>query len=218
MLELQRLDQAEVGAGVVHLLDVVLLGERRDRQDLDVLGLRVLADRLAERDAVDAGHHHVHDHQVGLHAADLDAGLVAVAGLLDLQLRLELLEQPADDLADVRLVVDDQDRALLLVAGEEAFVHGNVVLLEERAEVLRADPVVPAGRGEGPELPGLDPLQDAVVRHGAVLRDLGSREEPASVFVRVLAAHGITPRRPFCRGCRRFREQYRFRFLGMQLA
>ena len=35
VLELERLDEAEIGPRVVHLLDVVLLGKRRDGQNLD---------------------------------------------------------------------------------------------------------------------------------------------------------------------------------------
>src|SRR5262249_12809844 len=132
--------------------------------------------------------------EVGLHGSDLDAGLVSVGGLLDAQVGLHLLEHASHDLADVRFVVHDENRAGLGGSGEEGLVDRDVVLLQELPEVLRADAVVTTGGRERAQLPGLDPLQHAVVRHGAVARDLRGREEAPSGLR--LTAHTRNPRYP----------------------
>jgi hypothetical protein len=113
----------------------------------------------------------------------IDPCLVAVRGLLDPQGWLHLGEDPSNDLADVGLVVDDEDRARPRRPLEERLVDRNVVLVEERPEVLGTHTVVPAGGREGPQLAGLDPFQNAVVRDRTVACDLRRGEETTTVLL-----------------------------------
>ncbi len=142
---------------------------------------RVVADRAAQRDAVHARHHHVHDDEIGLQAADLDARVVAVAGLLDPQSPARA--RSARGGRSPGCPARRRRRAPYARAApprKNASSIGMSYFCEERPEILGADPVVSAGRRERSELPGLDPLEDAVVRHGAVSSDLGGGEEASS--------------------------------------
>jgi hypothetical protein len=75
-------------------------------------------------------------------------------------------------LDEVLLVIDHQDPRTITGLGAEA---------ERRLkplELARADPEVPAGRPEGFELSGLDPVLDGAHRHLAPARDLTRRQIP----------------------------------------
>src|SRR5574343_1574841 len=109
--QLQRaegLDQVVVGAGLLARFAVLLLAAGGQQHDLGAGHGRVALDALADLQAVElAGHHHVQQHHVRADRLGHAQTEGAVRGLVDLVV-LELQRHP-DQLADVGLVLDDQN-------------------------------------------------------------------------------------------------------------
>ena len=104
---LDRLGQILVGAGIQAMHDVLQRGFRGHQDDRHVRQRSIGPNLPGDLEAIQLGHHHVEEHEVGqqrtnrlqrLLAVDRLRGLVAPAR----QARLQ-------DLAVVRVVVDDQD-------------------------------------------------------------------------------------------------------------
>ena len=67
-------------------LAVPVTGETGQDDDLRLVGVRGLADALADLDSPHARHHHIENHQVGMEGRDLEPGLDRVRGRLYLVL------------------------------------------------------------------------------------------------------------------------------------
>ena len=102
----ERLDQIIVGAGVKALDLGFLAGARRQHDDWQVAQLRAFAHRTQQTEAIELGHHHIADQQVGPgRLRTLQRGLPVGRGL-DL---VTLLDQHARDIAaQVGVVVGDE--------------------------------------------------------------------------------------------------------------
>jgi hypothetical protein len=100
------------------------------------LGLRgAAADLAGGLEAVEAGHHHVHEDDVGVELLDGVEGFAAVAGIADDFDFLLVLEEHAEGLAEHRVVIDDEDLdaagvhagGLLVGHGWNPFLFGSAV-------------------------------------------------------------------------------------------
>ena len=102
---------------------LIVSGHRQTVQHRDGGVARLLAKRAEERQAVLAGQHEVEHDGVHRLAGEHGAHLAAVDGAADLQ--LVLLQVVGQQLADVGVVVDDQD---VVGLGGAAAVHGGGIL------------------------------------------------------------------------------------------
>ena len=141
LVGLVALEQVDVALGViadprqeleaVGELDDVVVGPQRERLGLDrrlflgrehdhrrLAGRLVGPERLDQGQAVDIGHDQVLEDHRGLEPVCLVEGLGGVAAVVEDDVRLAG-QHPAHGLADHRLVVDQQDRDLVL--GQDGF-------------------------------------------------------------------------------------------------
>ena len=105
LVEAERLGDVVVAAGVEArdlVFGLVLRGEEEDRR-----GVAGAAEALGDAEPVHVGEHHVEDDQVGLLLEDGRDRLGAVGHGLHLETRES--EARDEQVADVRLVVDDED-------------------------------------------------------------------------------------------------------------
>src|SRR5215470_9841844 len=170
--EALSLDEERVGAAghrQLLRLEVVESGHRHDPRRL---GRWRFLDPPAYFEAVEPGHAEIEQEQIGLERADSQESFVTAARPLDARAGHEIPDRVDRQLDEVLLVVDHQDPRTITGLGAEA---------ERRLkplELARADPEVPAGRPEGFELSGLDPVLDGAHRHLAPARDLTRRQIP----------------------------------------
>ena len=129
LLVVEGLGQVVVGAGGEALELVGLQAARRQHDDGDVLGARVLTKAPHQLEAAHARHHHVGDHHVGDLLEDGGERLVAVAGQAHLEAGgTELhLEEPRDG----GLVLHDQHAAGDLLGHRRSSVRLTLAALLE---------------------------------------------------------------------------------------
>ena len=103
----ERLDDVGQCARLARPLDELLLAERGEQHDRGDVALR---EALGRRDAVELGHLHVHDDEVGAQLGRQGDRRLAIAGLTD-----DLVAVVAQDLDDVeadeRLILRHDDTA-----------------------------------------------------------------------------------------------------------
>src|SRR5205085_4333621 len=137
--------------------------------------------------AVDLRHHHVEEDQIRRVVLDRLESLLGVARL-DHRVALDLQVDP-HDLADLRIVVDDEDeRPARRLPRARAF--------EERVEVSAPVSAMPSGRVERRHAPEVGPLADRALRDAEVLGGLPERQpfgipsgSPARTAARLSVAH-----------------------------
>ena len=132
----ERLRQVVVGLGVEALHPRIFARARRQHDDGQVAQLGVVAHFAQEAEAVEARHHDVGQHQIGLARPHRRQRLHAVRDRLHLPSRSE---QPADVSAHVGVVVGDQDArsGRPSLEGETARLVGAIVRRVVRVPVVR---------------------------------------------------------------------------------
>ena len=107
LLEAERLGDVVVGAEAKAADAIVLGGKRGEEDDREHRELGVGAEQAYERPAVELGHHHVGDEQIGRAGEGALVGILAVDGGLDAV--APLLEHGRDHAQDPGVVVSHED-------------------------------------------------------------------------------------------------------------
>ena len=107
LLEAERLRQIVVGAEAEALDAILLAAERGQKDHRHERQLGARAQRAHQRPAVELGHHHVGDDEIGPELIGAHQPLFAVAGRGDGV--AALLQQRRDHAEDPRVVVHDED-------------------------------------------------------------------------------------------------------------
>ncbi len=104
-------------------------------------------------ETVHLGHHHVEQHEVGRLCLERGEALIGAAGLADdIAVHLEV---DAHELAQLLVVVDDQDERFLAGSGRPAARSR-----EKRVQVCAAKAAVPSWCVEGGQAPAVRPFTD----------------------------------------------------------
>src|SRR5215204_1343237 len=148
------------------LFDLAAEHDHRDRSDTVPL-----VNPAQHLPAVDLGHHHVEEDEVGgLLFQDLEP-LLGTRGLAH---RVALhLEVDADELAQALVVVDDQDQPTGAFGPSR---ERSAAALEELVEVAAPVPAMTSRRVERGQPAAVGPLADRALRHAEILRGLAERQ------------------------------------------
>ena len=131
--------------------------------------------------AVHAGQVDVEDDESGTFLGEKASRLEAVEGLMDGEVD-ELAHEPAlEEVVELGVVVDDEDRVPVDVFLEiylESGRYPHPARIEEADEVLGVDPILTARSGESLEIAVADPVDGCLIDHAAEVGDFERGKAP----------------------------------------
>ena len=166
---IERLAKASSRARGENALGVGFGVVARDRDDLGVLGRRVLLEPGAHLEPVDTRHHQVEKDQLRTERDHQTSGIERVLGHLDLELMVEFLDHVAHQVEHDRLVVDDEDATDL---GARGHVERDVAFATDPLEVFAPHTTVTTHRLERGDQSVFDPTNHGGGRDAADLRNV----------------------------------------------
>src|SRR5205085_7059083 len=148
------------------VVDLILIDHAADDDDLRVLELRLLADRLTDDVAVDVGEHVVEDDQVGAELLREHAGVVTGIGRLYLKSAIPF-QHVHKQFHNLRIVIHNQDFSL---AGIQRIRGNSVVLHKGNQRLAGNSPKAASWNAKALQSPAVEAANDGLLRDFADFR------------------------------------------------